>query len=95
MNSYEDVKLAARPMIPAIVHRLLPEGRIEGREYVALNPTRADKKPGSFRINLNTGLWSDFATGDKGDVIGLVAYLRGISQKQALEVVAQMIGRPL
>ena len=31
------------------------------REYVALNPTRADKRAGSFKINLQTGRWADFA----------------------------------
>jgi hypothetical protein len=35
-----------------------------------------DQNPGSFSINVRTGRWADFATGDKGgDVISLAAYL--------------------
>ena len=62
----------------------LPEGRLEGLEYVALNPLRADKDLGSFKINCQTGQWADFATDDKGgDLISLYAYLKGLSQSQA------------
>ena len=44
--------------------------------YVALNPTRNDRRPGSFKINIRTGRWCDFATGDRGgDPVSLVAYL--------------------
>lgn len=39
----------------------LPDGQRQGREWVALNPTRADHRRGSFRINMDTGLWADFA----------------------------------
>jgi hypothetical protein len=62
----------------------LPDGRQIGREWVALNPTRYDRKPGSFKINLDTGKWADFATGDKGgDPVSLYAYLNGLSQREA------------
>ena len=50
----------------AIVRRWLPDGRREGREWVSLNPTRPDRKRGSFKVNLVSGRWSDFATGDGG-----------------------------
>jgi len=54
----------------------LPNGRHEKEEWVALNPTRADNNIGSFRINLQTGKWIDFATSDAGaDAVSLYAYL--------------------
>lgn len=91
--SFEEVKAAAKPALRAIVERWLPGGRCEGHEYVALNPTRSDQKLGSFKVNLNSGQWCDFATGDKGgDIISLAAYLRGISRKDALYKVADMLG---
>lgn len=66
------------------VPRWLPDGRCVGQEWIAKNPRRADRTLGSFRINLRTGKWADFATGDKGgDLIALLAFLRGISQGQA------------
>lgn len=58
------------------VPQWLPDGKRVGAEWVARNPTRADNRPGSFTVNLQTGAWADFATGDKGgDPISLWAYL--------------------
>ena len=78
------VNAAARSALPALVRRWLPNGRQQGREYVVLNPNRADRRPGSFSINLRTGRWSDFATGDRGgDPVSLAAYLFNLSQADA------------
>jgi hypothetical protein len=75
---------------PQLVPKLLPQGRREGCEWVALNPRRRDSRPGSFKVNLRTGRWADFATGDKGgDVISLLAYLRGVSQTEAAYLLAR------
>jgi hypothetical protein len=82
--------------LPAVLTRLLPRGRVIGREYVALNPTRADQTPGSFKVRLTgsrAGAWADFATGDHGgDIISLVAYLEGIGQREAARLLARMLG---
>jgi len=76
-----------------LLKRWLPGGRVEGREYTALNPRRADRHLGSFRINLQTGRWADFATGDKGgDVVSLTAYLHRLSQGEAARHLAEMLG---
>ncbi len=64
-----------------------------GREYTARNPRRADRRPGSFRVNVNTGKWADFAIGDAGgDVVSLAAYLSGTSQVEAARTLADMLG---
>lgn len=77
----------------AIVPALLPDGRREGREWVARNPLRADRSPGSFKVNLLTGRWCDFATGDKGgDIISLGAYIAGCSQSDAAARLANALG---
>jgi len=61
--------------------------------YVALNPKRADQRLGSFSVNLRTGRWADFATGDKGgDPISLAAFLAGLSQVEAARRLATMLG---
>ncbi len=71
----------------------LPDGRLVGREYTARNPTRADMRLGSFRNNVNSGRWADFATGDKGgDVVSLAAYLSGTGQAEAARALADMLG---
>jgi len=71
----------------------LPDGQLKGREWVAKNPTRNDKKAGSFCINVDTGKWADFATGDRGgDVVSLYAYLNGLSQLEAAKNLSVALG---
>lgn len=77
----------------AVVLQWLPGGRVEGHEYLALNPRRRDTRLGSFKINLETGKWADFATGEAGgDLISLAAFLSGCSQTEAATRVASMLG---
>ncbi len=67
-----------------LLGKWLPNDKVDGREFKALNPTRSDSKIGSFSVNLDTGKWGDFATDDTGlDLISLYAYLNGISQLDA------------
>ncbi len=81
----------ARPL--DILQRWLPDGRVEGHEYVARNPHRADKKLGSFKTNWKTGRWADWSSGDSGgDLIALAAYLHQISQYEAAQGMAEMLG---
>lgn len=90
---FSDINSTALSALPAIVARLLPDGRREGHEWVARNPTRADHRLGSFKINLSTGRWCDFATADRGgDPISLVAYLEGVSQSAAAGLLSHMLG---
>jgi len=87
------INRAALPVLLPLLRRWLSNGRREGREFVALNPRRADQHLGSFKINLVTGRWSDFASGDKGgDPISLAAYVFGLSQGEAARRLAKMLG---
>jgi hypothetical protein len=79
--------------LEAVCRRLLPNGRREGHEYVGLNPRRGDRRLGSFKVNLNTGVWADFASGDKGsDPVSLVAFLEDCRQGEAALKLAGMLG---
>ncbi len=87
------INRAALGSLPALLRRWLPDGRLVGREYTARNPRRADRRLGSFKVNVNSGRWSDFATGDKGgDVVSLAAYLSGSGQAEAARALADMLG---
>jgi hypothetical protein len=87
------INRAAIAALPAVLPRILPSGKTIGGEYVALNPCRNDKRPGSFKINLHSGRWSDFATDDAGaDPVSLVAYLENVSQGEAARMLARMLG---
>jgi hypothetical protein len=90
---FDAINRAALAALPAVLARILPGGKRVGAEIVALNPRRADRHPGSFRINMRTGKWADFATGDRGgDPISLTAYLEDKSQGDAARLLARMLG---
>jgi len=67
---------------------LLPGGRIEGREYVCASISGGRGK--SFKVNLITGVWADFANSvyAGGDLISLYAANRGISMGDAYRALA-------
>ncbi len=91
--AFQAVNHAALRALPALLSRWIPDGTIRGREYVARNPRRTDAHAGSFSININTGRWADFATGDRGgDVISLAAYLFDISQGESCKRISAMLG---
>lgn len=90
---FDVVGRAALAALPDLLRRWLPDGKLIGHEWVARNPRRDDRHPGSFKINVRTGYWADFATGDAGrDVISLAAYLSGLSRREAAQRLAQMLG---
>ena len=78
------INAAALACLPALVERWLPDGMRVGREWLALNPLRVDRRLCSFKVNLVTGKWADFALDDArgGDPVSLAEYLSGQSQSE-------------
>ena len=92
-TDFEAIARAALAVSEAIVPRWLPNGRRTGFEWVARNPRRDDRHPGSFSVNLRTGRWADFASGDRGgDLISLAAYLFDLTQIEAAKQISAMLG---
>ena len=90
---FKAVNEAALARLAEILQRWLPDGHVVGGEFIARNPTRADRRPGSFKINMTSGRWADFATGSKGgDPVSLAAYLAGCGQAEAARELATMLG---
>jgi hypothetical protein len=90
---FKAVNKAAIGYLPSLLRQWCPDGQRRGTEYVALNPTRPDVHPGSFSVNLQSGRWADFATGDRGgDVVSLAAYVFGTSQVEAARSLAEALG---
>jgi hypothetical protein len=90
---FERVNHAALQNAEGVVRAFLPDGRLEGVEWVARNPTRQDHRPGSFKVNLASGKGADFATGDRfGDLVGMVAYVQGLPQREAAIRLAEALG---
>jgi hypothetical protein len=91
--AYRRIAEAARANAENIMRQWLPNGKRIAHEWAALNPRRDDRHIGSFKINLRTGTWGDFATNDRGgDLTSLAAYLFGLSQAEAAVRLAQMLG---
>lgn len=91
--NFKQIAHAALGQSLVLLGRWLPGGKVDGREFKSLNPTRSDSKIGSFSVNLDTGKWGDFATNDAGlDLISLYAYLNGLSQLDAAREVANQVG---
>jgi hypothetical protein len=68
-SGYVDFKAvgsAALGALDVMVPRILLGGYRKGRERIVPNPTRNNATPGSFSINLQTGIWAEFATGATG-----------------------------
>jgi hypothetical protein len=87
--NFAEIARRALSRADTLLPRWLPGGRRRGHEYLALNPRRADRFIGSFSINVQTGRWADFATGDRGgDLISLYAFLNGLSQCEAARQLA-------
>lgn len=76
MVNFEKLKQQYKQYPIETLKRLLGNGKTEGGDYVALNPRRSDKKTGSFRIDIASGKFHDFATGDRGSsIIDLTAFV--------------------
>ena len=96
-QDFERIAAAALASAESVLSHWLPNGKRQGAEYIALNPTRNDASPGSFSINTTTGKWSDFAAGKSGhDLISLVKYLKGFGkQSEAAASLADFLHIPL
>lgn len=71
----------------------VPQGKVVGCNYVALNPRRNDQTPGSFCLNLRKGFWIDYATGDRGgDPVSYFAYINALSQFEAGKILSTSTG---
>lgn len=74
-----EIKDMLRDRIGDLVLALLPDGKREGRLWVSHNPVTMDagQLPAlKVALNRDTGAWIDWRSGEKGDVLGLVAYVQ-------------------
>ena len=93
MISFSELNLSLLPNLRSHLNTWLPGGTYAGDEYTVRNPRRDDKTPGSFKINVRTGGWCDFATGDKGgDPISLYAYINGLTNGKAAGELTRSLG---
>jgi phage/plasmid primase-like uncharacterized protein len=91
MADFRRIKEVYRHNSLCILKQLIPDGKIEGSDYIAKNPRRNDRKAGSFRIDIVTGRFNDFATGDHGrDIIDLAAFVCNCNAAAAADKLSRL-----
>lgn len=76
--SVREVSAMLGDRIESVCRSLGLSGMVIQGAMTPLNPTRNDRNPGSFVIHLagpKQGRWDEYATGDYGDTLDLVAYI--------------------
>lgn len=87
----QQVAQAALSAYPGLLSQMLPGGRKDGHEYKCgdLNGGKGE----SLSVNVRTGKWADFASGDKGgDAVSLYAAIHKLSQIEAAKELASLLG---
>ena len=89
--AFEQVNRAALNAYPGLLNAILPGGMVQGREFVCGD--LSGKSGRSLSINLDRGVWRDFARGDSGsDPVSLWAAAHGCSQSEAARILAAQLG---
>ena len=76
-NIFQDVKSSLQPRLAQIVADLLPGGRLHGKEYSCASLEGGEGN--SCKTDIETGIGSDFATGETwSDIIALASLVWGV-----------------
>lgn len=93
MITVKDISERLSERVGEVVRVLLPRGKASGHEW-CIGGLSGD--PGhSLRVNIGkekAGVWSDFATGDSGDLIDLWSRVKNISLTQAIQEAKAYLG---
>ena len=94
---FDDINVRALTYAEEIFDVIGLEGEVQRNEYVCINPCREDSDLGSFKFNLDTGAWADFAAMEddaKGvGVISYVKYVKGSTIKEAATVLKKWLDK--
>lgn len=63
-REYLDEQINGRLL--SVLRFYFPDGKVINGEFEVRNYARGDRKVGSFKFNVRSGFWSDFATGERG-----------------------------
>ena len=88
---FVQVREALEPRLYEVLPRLLPGGRVQGREYICASILGGPGK--SCSTSLTSGVGADFNTGERwGDVIDLARQVWKVTPVEAAEGLAGMFG---
>lgn len=97
VNDLPEIKIALQARIADLCRQLLPDGRLEGGQWVSHNPqyVASARQDRTFKVRIAGGVagaWIDWRTGDKGDVIGLIAFCSRSNTADALKWARDWLG---
>lgn len=99
MSDLAAIKTELQARVGELCRRFLPNGRDEGGQWVSYNPVTGDnahKKHGpAFKVRIRGGVpgaWIDWRSGDKGDIIDLIAYCERTDRKGAIQFAKDFLG---
>ena len=88
---FDRINAAALSSLESWLLSLFPAGKRDGREFKI--GSVAGEPGTSLSINLHSGVWCDFSSGDKGsDPISLLASVRGCKMGEAAKELDSMLG---
>lgn len=90
------IKSQLQDKVRELCLKLLPNGKEESGQWVSHNPLGDDmRKNPAFNVRLRSGVigaWKDWRSGDKGDVVSLIAYCQRTDTKGALTWARDFLG---
>jgi predicted P-loop ATPase len=92
--NFDELRQIFQGNIRQILADICPGGKLIGSEWTC--GTTTGGKGDSFKFNIKTQKWSDFAVGTKGgDIISLYAHNRGIKQIEAARELSDRYGKSI
>lgn len=92
MNAAELAQRMAAESASIVAH-LLPDGKRQAGEWKCGSKNGEPGQSLSVRLSgAKAGIWSDFSTGEKGDILDLWTAVRGVSMTQAMVEAKQFLG---
>jgi len=89
MVDFKETSARLLTQLSYIIADIVPGGELVGREYRASSIHGGKGK--SFSINIETGVWKDFATNQAGgDLISLYAEIKSCNQLEAARTLSEM-----
>ncbi|NTF67711.1 toprim domain-containing protein [Rhizobium rhizogenes] len=91
----DDIKQGLKREIKSLCKKLLPDGREQGRLWVSHNPVTSDyDKSPELKVALtrDIGAWRCWRADEKGDVIGLIQYVKRCDFREAMDFARDFLG---
>jgi hypothetical protein len=96
ISDLDDVKEMLKMRIEDLCRKLLPDGKRDGRFWLSYNPVTGDydRSTPELKVPLNRdiGAWKDWRSGEKGDVIQLISYIKGLDFKETMRWARDFLG---